>query len=140
MPNDVYIPRSLASDAASAAIDGNEFQVAVELLEQGRVILWSRMKGYRHPLDQLRHANSRLADEFETLCVELEVQSDTILSRLDFKSKRCNRSPTPSVSTSGTSTPFVPQPEHGEQPETLDHQPVPSDSPADEHTAMEAVQ
>ena len=66
------IPISLASDAASAAIDANELQVAVELLEQGRAILWSRMKGYRYPLDNLRHVNRQLADEFERLCTGLE--------------------------------------------------------------------
>jgi hypothetical protein len=49
-----HIPRSLASDAASAAIDANELEVAVELLEQGRAILWSKMGGYRYPLDELR--------------------------------------------------------------------------------------
>jgi len=68
----VHIPRSLASDAASAAIDANKPEVAVELLEQGRAILWSRMKGYRYPLDQLRQVNRQLADDFGTLSVQLE--------------------------------------------------------------------
>jgi len=41
-----HIPKSLASDAG-------DLEAAVELLEQGRVILWSKMEQYRHPLDQL---------------------------------------------------------------------------------------
>ena len=67
-----HIPRSLASDAASAAIDANELEKAVELLEQGRAILWSKMKGYRYPLDQLRHVNTQLADELEEISLQLE--------------------------------------------------------------------
>ena len=67
-----HIPKSLASVAASAAINANELKVAVELLEQGRAILWSKMKGYRYPLDQLCQVNRQLADDFETLSVQLE--------------------------------------------------------------------
>ncbi|KDR68028.1 hypothetical protein GALMADRAFT_79204 [Galerina marginata CBS 339.88] len=66
------IPKSLASDAASAAIDAIELTVAVELLEQGRAILWSKIEGYRHPLDQLRHVDSELADHVENLSRQLE--------------------------------------------------------------------
>ena len=66
------IPKSLASDAASAAIDAGDLKLAVELLEQGRTILWSRMAKYRHPLDQLRHINRELADRLQALSIELE--------------------------------------------------------------------
>ncbi|KDR67646.1 hypothetical protein GALMADRAFT_130099 [Galerina marginata CBS 339.88] len=66
------IPKSLASDAASAAIDAGELVVAVELLEQGRAILWSKIEGYRHPLDQLRQVDSELADQVEILSRQLE--------------------------------------------------------------------
>ncbi|KDR68042.1 hypothetical protein GALMADRAFT_146776, partial [Galerina marginata CBS 339.88] len=66
------IPKSLASDASSAAIDAGELTVAVELLEQGRAILWSKIEGYRHPLDQLRQVNSELADHVENLSRQLE--------------------------------------------------------------------
>jgi hypothetical protein len=67
-----HIPRALASDAASAAIEAGEFETAVELLEQGRVMLWSKMEQYRHPLDQLRLVNSELANHLQTLSIELE--------------------------------------------------------------------
>ncbi|KDR67678.1 hypothetical protein GALMADRAFT_105637 [Galerina marginata CBS 339.88] len=66
------IPKSLASDAASAAIDAGDLVVAVELLEQGRAILWSKIEGYRHPLDQLQQVNSELADQVESLSRQLE--------------------------------------------------------------------
>jgi hypothetical protein len=66
------IPRSLASDAASAAIDAGDPKAAVELLEQGRTIMWSRMARYRHPLDQLRQVNKDLADRLQALTVALE--------------------------------------------------------------------
>ena len=67
-----HIPRSLSSDAASAAIDAGNLEVAVELLEQGRVILWSKMEQFRHPLDQLRQVNRELADLLQTLSIERE--------------------------------------------------------------------
>jgi len=65
-----HIPRSLASDAASAAIDVGDLEAAVELLEQGRVMLWSKMEQYRHPLDQLREVDRELADLLRTLSAE----------------------------------------------------------------------
>ena len=65
-----HIPRSLASDAASAAIDAGDLEAAVELLEQGRVILWSKMEQYRHPLDRLREVDRELANLLQTLSAE----------------------------------------------------------------------
>ena len=41
-------------------------------MEQGRAILWSKLRGYRHPLDELRSINKKLADQFEVLSGELE--------------------------------------------------------------------
>ncbi|ETW79619.1 hypothetical protein HETIRDRAFT_155806 [Heterobasidion irregulare TC 32-1] len=72
---------SLAVDAASSAIDNGQLDVAVEMLEQGRALLWSRMKGYRHPVLQLRAINEALADRFETVSNQLE-QLATSQSRL----------------------------------------------------------
>ena len=76
-----HIPQSLASDAASAAIDVGNLEAAVELLEQGRVILWSKMEQYRHPLDQLRQVDRELADLFQTLSIEREHLSLAISSQ-----------------------------------------------------------
>ncbi|THG94579.1 hypothetical protein EW026_g6920 [Hermanssonia centrifuga] len=63
---------SLAPNGASCAIERGELEKAVEILEQGRALLWSRMRGYRHPLEKLREADPRLADEFETLSSKLQ--------------------------------------------------------------------
>jgi tetratricopeptide (TPR) repeat protein/CHAT domain-containing protein len=75
------IPRSLASDAASAAINTGDLETAVELLEQGRLILWSKMEQYRHPLDQLRQVDRELADRLQTLSIEREHISVSSSSR-----------------------------------------------------------
>ena len=68
----VRIPKSLACDAAAAAISQNNLEAAVELLEQGRAMLWSKMAGYRSLLDQLRQVDKLLADKFEMLSGQLE--------------------------------------------------------------------
>ena len=44
------VPKALALDAASSSINRGEFRSAIELLEQGRAVLWSKLRGYRHPL------------------------------------------------------------------------------------------
>jgi hypothetical protein len=66
------VPRSLASDAASSTIETGQVETAVELLERGRTILWSKMQGYRQPLEELRDKDRKLADRFEDVCRELE--------------------------------------------------------------------
>jgi len=65
------IPKSLASDAAAAAIDAQDLEAAVELLDQGRAILWSKMEDYRYPLDQLRQVDVQLADQFANVSAQL---------------------------------------------------------------------
>ena len=82
------IPQSLASLVASAAIDANEPEVAAELLEQGRAMLWSKLKGYRYPLDQLHQVNRQLADELGALGVELERLALSSESRPPLDSER----------------------------------------------------
>lgn len=69
--------KSLASDAAATAIEENNLETAVELLERGRAILWSRLRGYRHPLLDLRRENREFADEFERLSGQLERNATT---------------------------------------------------------------
>jgi CHAT domain-containing protein len=77
-----HIPKALASDAASAAIEVGDLEAAVELLEQGRVILWSKMEQYRHPLDQLRQVDRELADLLQALSIKREHLSLSSGSRL----------------------------------------------------------
>ena len=42
------VQKALALDAASCSISRGEFKSAIELLEQGRAVLWSNLRGYRH--------------------------------------------------------------------------------------------
>jgi hypothetical protein len=49
-----------------------ELKTAVELLERGRAILWSQLRGYRHPLEELRDVDEKLAHDFEYVSGELE--------------------------------------------------------------------
>ncbi|KAJ6626076.1 CHAT domain-containing protein [Mycena sp. CBHHK59/15] len=71
--------RLLSCDAASAAIDQGTLSTAVELLEQGRTLLWSRMRGYRHPINDLRAVNESLADELQ-MCLGFRATIDPVSS------------------------------------------------------------
>ncbi|KAJ6529019.1 CHAT domain-containing protein [Mycena vulgaris] len=64
--------RQLSSDAAAAALESGRLDTAVELLEQGRTMLWSRMRGYRHPIADLRGVNVSLAERFKAASAQLE--------------------------------------------------------------------
>ena len=61
----------------SAAIDAEDLETAVELLEQGRAILWSKMKGYRYPLDPLCQV-TRLIDSLLMHLRKLNVQLEQL--------------------------------------------------------------
>ncbi|KAJ7608617.1 CHAT domain-containing protein [Mycena polygramma] len=63
---------TLVADAAAFAIDNGRNDQAVEILEQGRTFIWSRMRGYRHPLDQLRKADPTRAEAFQRLSGDVE--------------------------------------------------------------------
>ncbi|KAG0695132.1 CHAT domain-containing protein [Suillus ampliporus] len=65
---------SLAADATACAISEGDLELAVELSEQGRGLLWSQMSRFRATLDDLRAVDDeggRLADEFEFLSAQL---------------------------------------------------------------------
>ena len=51
-------------------------------MDQGRAVLWSKLRGYRHPLDKLRTIDKVLCDQFETLSGQLERLSISVESRL----------------------------------------------------------
>ncbi|KAJ6615509.1 CHAT domain-containing protein [Mycena sp. CBHHK59/15] len=72
---------TLASDAASFAIENDRWNDAVEIIEQGRTFIWSRMRGYRHPIEQLRKADSARAIAFQHLSGEVERFAVTFDSR-----------------------------------------------------------
>ncbi|KAF7975368.1 hypothetical protein HWV62_9695 [Athelia sp. TMB] len=55
---------ALAMSAAAHAIEQSWPEKAVEMLEQGRALLWSSMRGYRQPVEAVRRVNAALADQF----------------------------------------------------------------------------
>ncbi|OCB86657.1 hypothetical protein A7U60_g6339 [Sanghuangporus baumii] len=62
----------LTLDAVLLAIDKHGFVQAIELLKQGRALLWSQIRGPRTPLDQLSEINKSLAERFEGCSRRLE--------------------------------------------------------------------
>jgi hypothetical protein len=70
----VNIPKTLASDAASHAIEARKLDTAIELLELGRNLIWKNVRGYRPPLQELRRIQEGkdLADEFGRISHQLE--------------------------------------------------------------------
>ncbi|KAG1848060.1 CHAT domain-containing protein [Suillus subalutaceus] len=54
-------PSTLAVDAASCALRSGDVCRAVELLEQGRTIIWTQMTRLRTPLDSLQTCDDRAA-------------------------------------------------------------------------------
>ena len=58
---------------ASYHIRAGQVERAVEVLEQGRALLWSEMRGFRTSTDRLRAADPDLADRFTAINEELEM-------------------------------------------------------------------
>jgi hypothetical protein len=58
-------PSTLAVDAASCALRSGDVCRAVELLEQGRTIIWTQMTRFRTPLDNLLTQRSRSGPDEE---------------------------------------------------------------------------
>ncbi|KAI0252360.1 CHAT domain-containing protein [Lactifluus subvellereus] len=69
---DIEHLRSLPMDAASYAIGSHLYEDAIEMLEQGRALLWSSMRSLRAPLDHLHQVDKSLADEFTEISQALE--------------------------------------------------------------------
>ena len=59
-------------DYASYHIDTGHLEQAIETLERGRALLWSEMRGLRTSIDQIRLADSNLADNFSAVNRKLE--------------------------------------------------------------------
>ncbi|KAJ6601107.1 CHAT domain-containing protein [Mycena vulgaris] len=81
-------PRSLALDAAAAAIEEGQLEVAVELLEQGRATLWARLRGYRSSFQKLHDADDVLATQFENVTKQLEVLATSATGKFPTRSER----------------------------------------------------
>ncbi|KAI0251988.1 TPR-like protein [Lactifluus subvellereus] len=75
--------RDLPMDAASYAIESRAYEDAIEMLEQGRALLWSGMRSLRAPLDHLHEVDRSLAGEFTEISQALEGIITTIHVR-DF--------------------------------------------------------
>ena len=62
----------MALDYASHRINASQLEEAIEILEQGRSTLWSKMRGIRTPAAQLDEEDSHMAQRFEEINQELE--------------------------------------------------------------------
>ncbi|KAJ7922210.1 CHAT domain-containing protein [Mycena leptocephala] len=77
-------------DGAAVAITSERAEKAVEWLEQGRSVIWSRLLNLRSPVDGLKHSHPKLAHRLVSLSAQLEgsgtrtsaesIQSGTLLS------------------------------------------------------------
>ncbi|KAG8923961.1 hypothetical protein FRC02_010781 [Tulasnella sp. 418] len=66
------VPPTIASDGAACAIDVGDIVKAVELLEQGRTLLWSQLEHYHAPIDLLQKVDPILANDLEVCGQQLE--------------------------------------------------------------------
>jgi len=60
---------------ASYQIRVGQLKRAIEVLQQGRALLWSKMQGHHTSIDRLREADPDLAKEFTAINQELETTS-----------------------------------------------------------------
>ncbi|KAL5531839.1 hypothetical protein ACEPAF_5402 [Sanghuangporus sanghuang] len=74
--------QDLALDGASYAIEKGHFSQAIELLEQGRSLLWSQMRMLRTPLEHLSEMDKQLADRFRNVSSQLEALATSHQSHL----------------------------------------------------------
>ena len=71
-----------------------QLEGAIETLEQGRVLLWSEMRGLRTSTDRLRAADPAIAEKFSVISQQLEVLTTSALNwslgsdNGDFESER----------------------------------------------------
>ncbi|KDQ49336.1 hypothetical protein JAAARDRAFT_200967 [Jaapia argillacea MUCL 33604] len=66
---------NLARDAVLAAIKAEQFETAVEWLEQGRSVVWGQLLQLRTPIDELQQVQPQLADQFAQLSTRLQQTS-----------------------------------------------------------------
>ena len=63
---------AIASEAAAAASAAEQYETALEWLEQGRSIVWNQLPSLRTPVDALRQVDPTLANDFERVSITLE--------------------------------------------------------------------
>ncbi len=64
--------RDLACNAATDGIIAGNLEHAVSMLDQGRSLLFGALQRYRTPLDDLRGADSKLAEQLQSVGAQLE--------------------------------------------------------------------
>jgi hypothetical protein len=65
---------------ASYQIRAGQLKRAIEVLEQGRALIWSKMHGHRTSIDRLHEADPDLAEEFTAINQELEILTTSTVS------------------------------------------------------------
>ena len=63
---------AVASEAAAAASAAQQYETALEWLEQGRSIVWNQLLSLRTPIDALRDVDPTLADALQRVSMALE--------------------------------------------------------------------
>jgi hypothetical protein len=63
---------NIASEAAATAISAEQYDTALEWLEQGRSIVWSQLLDLRTPVDAIREKEPSLADDLVRVSQALE--------------------------------------------------------------------
>ncbi|KAF7971299.1 hypothetical protein HWV62_21458 [Athelia sp. TMB] len=67
-----HLSPSLAISAAALAIEQGNLEKAVEFLDQGRGLLWSNIRGFRQPLEEVHRVDPSLAELFREKSDQLE--------------------------------------------------------------------
>ncbi|KAH7322203.1 TPR-like protein [Rhizoctonia solani] len=70
---DVSLVGRLALNSAAAAIQAQNYPLAIEWLEQGRSIVWGQMLQLRAPFDELSAMNPTLSNELQILASQLRM-------------------------------------------------------------------
>ncbi|KZP32428.1 TPR-like protein [Athelia psychrophila] len=85
---------SLAMSAAAHAIEQGHLEKAVEFFEQGRGMLWSNIRGYRHPIEEVHQVDSGLAERFRTTSEQLEaLATSSQLGSIQLENENANELP-----------------------------------------------
>ena len=72
-----YVYEEFPGNIASYEISRGRLPHAIEALERGRALIWSQLRGFRTPMDQLAFA-PHLAEEFTAVSRELETLTTSV--------------------------------------------------------------
>ncbi|KAG1724866.1 CHAT domain-containing protein [Suillus lakei] len=80
-------PHTLAVDAASCALRSGDVHRAIELLEQGRTLIWTQMARFRMPLDNLPEALTKTFRDISFLLDKLPANQLEGTPRVDVEAE-----------------------------------------------------